>query len=75
MFYDKKSTDYLFTYVFTDQLKHGHSCMTGSSEQLLSADCWRASLKVLGCSAARKNKVSKTSSTHSVCLSPQQVIF
>ncbi|KAK2845489.1 hypothetical protein Q7C36_010343 [Tachysurus vachellii] len=44
-----------------------------SSEQLLSADCWRASLRVLGCSDTRKNKVSKTSSTHSVCLSPEQV--
>lgn len=43
---------------------------TGSSEQLLSPDCWRASLKVLGCSSHSKIKTAKT---RSILLSPQQV--
>ncbi|KAG7318270.1 hypothetical protein KOW79_018025 [Hemibagrus wyckioides] len=64
----------LLVYQFPDHYSDFLRLFTqSSSEQLLSPDCWRASLKVLGCSAARKNKVSKTSSTHSVCLSPQQV--
>ncbi|KAK3538822.1 hypothetical protein QTP86_015946 [Hemibagrus guttatus] len=64
----------LLVYQFPDHYSDFLRLFTqSSSEQLLSPDCWRASLKVLGCSATRKNKVSKTSSTHSVCLSPQQV--
>lgn len=64
----------LLVYQFPDHYSDFLRLFTqSSSEQLLSADCWRASLKVLGCSANRKNKVSKTSSTHTVCLSPQQV--
>lgn len=43
---------------------------TGSSEQLLSPDCWKASLKVLGCSSHPKIKTAKT---RSILLSPQQV--
>ncbi|KAI7812682.1 putative ectopic P granules protein 5-like protein [Triplophysa rosa] len=44
--------------------------MQSSSEQLLSPDCWRASLKVLGCSSHPKIKTAKT---RSILLSPQQV--
>ncbi|XP_051514293.1 ectopic P granules protein 5 homolog [Myxocyprinus asiaticus] len=44
--------------------------MQGSSEQLLSPDCWRASLRVLGCSSHPKIKTAKT---RSILLSPQQV--
>ncbi|XP_065123099.2 ectopic P granules protein 5 homolog isoform X1 [Paramisgurnus dabryanus] len=44
--------------------------MQSSSEQLLSPDCWRASLRALGCSSHPK---SKTGKTRSVLLSPQQV--
>ncbi|XP_051954087.1 ectopic P granules protein 5 homolog [Xyrauchen texanus] len=44
--------------------------MQSSSEQLLSPDCWRASLRVLGCSSHPKIKTAKT---RSILLSPQQV--
>lgn len=42
----------------------------GSSEQLLSPDCWRTSLRVLGCSPHPK---MKTNQPRSILLSPQQV--
>ncbi|XP_026067016.1 ectopic P granules protein 5 homolog isoform X2 [Carassius auratus] len=44
--------------------------MQSSSEQLLSPDCWRTSLRVLGCSL---HPMMKTNKTHSILLSPQQV--
>ncbi|XP_050965658.1 ectopic P granules protein 5 homolog [Labeo rohita] len=44
--------------------------MQSSSEQLLSPECWRTSLRVLGCSHQSKIKTNKT---HSILLSPQQV--
>ncbi|XP_056314223.1 ectopic P granules protein 5 homolog [Danio aesculapii] len=45
--------------------------MQSSSDQLLSPDCWKTSLKALGCSAQTKNKTNK--SPRSMLLSPQQV--
>lgn len=42
----------------------------GSSKQLLSPDCWRTSVRVLGCSPHPKIKTNKT---RSILLSPQQV--
>ncbi|KAI1900325.1 hypothetical protein AGOR_G00048810 [Albula goreensis] len=52
--------------------------MQSSSEQLLSPDCWRASLRVLGCSPQPKKKAVKPPGTAqappaSISLSPQQV--
>uniref|UniRef100_A0A672N741 Ectopic P granules protein 5 homolog n=1 Tax=Sinocyclocheilus grahami TaxID=75366 RepID=A0A672N741_SINGR len=44
--------------------------MQSSSEQLLSPECWRTSLIVLGCSPHPKIKTNKT---RSILLSPQQV--
>ncbi|XP_059406308.1 ectopic P granules protein 5 homolog [Carassius carassius] len=44
--------------------------MQSSSEQLLSPDCWRTSLRVLGCSL---HPMMKTNKTRSILLSPQQV--
>ncbi|XP_051748623.1 ectopic P granules protein 5 homolog [Ctenopharyngodon idella] len=44
--------------------------MQSSSEQLLSPDCWRTSLRVLGCSPHPKIKTNKP---RSILLSPQQV--
>ncbi|KAG1968633.1 ectopic P granules protein 5 homolog isoform X1 [Pimephales promelas] len=44
--------------------------MQSSSEQLLSPDCWRSSLRVLGCSP---NPKMKTNKPRSILLSPQQV--
>ncbi|XP_073696062.1 ectopic P granules protein 5 homolog [Garra rufa] len=44
--------------------------MQSSSEQLLSPECWRTSLRVLGCSPHPKIKTNKT---RSILLSPQQV--
>ncbi|KAI5613067.1 ectopic P granules protein 5-like isoform X2, partial [Silurus asotus] len=64
----------LLVYQFPDHYSDFLRLFTqSSSEQLLSADCWRASLKVLGCTVNQKDKVSKASSTGSVCLSSQQV--
>ncbi|XP_030626189.1 ectopic P granules protein 5 homolog [Chanos chanos] len=45
--------------------------MQSSSEQLISPECWRASLSALRCSPPPKNKQAKTSS--STLLSTQQV--
>uniref|UniRef100_A0A9J8ALV3 Ectopic P-granules autophagy protein 5 homolog (C. elegans) n=1 Tax=Cyprinus carpio carpio TaxID=630221 RepID=A0A9J8ALV3_CYPCA len=44
--------------------------MQSSSDQLLSPECWRTSLIVLGCSPHPKIKTNKT---RSILLSPQQV--
>uniref|UniRef100_A0A8C2D5Y0 Ectopic P-granules autophagy protein 5 homolog (C. elegans) n=1 Tax=Cyprinus carpio TaxID=7962 RepID=A0A8C2D5Y0_CYPCA len=44
--------------------------MQSSSEQLLSPDCWRTSLRGLGCSP---HPVINTNKTRSILLSPQQV--
>ncbi|KAA0717308.1 Ectopic P granules protein 5 -like protein [Triplophysa tibetana] len=44
--------------------------MQSSSEQLLSPDCWRASLKALGCTSHPKIKTDKT---RPILLSAQQV--
>uniref|UniRef100_A0A673K9Q2 Ectopic P granules protein 5 homolog n=1 Tax=Sinocyclocheilus rhinocerous TaxID=307959 RepID=A0A673K9Q2_9TELE len=43
--------------------------MQSSSKQLLSPDCWRTSLRVLGCSP---HLMVKTNKTRSILLSPQQ---
>ncbi|XP_007238025.3 ectopic P granules protein 5 homolog isoform X3 [Astyanax mexicanus] len=64
----------LLVYQFPDHYSDFLRLLTqSSSEQLLSSDCWRASLRVLGCSSASKKKVSRSSSTQSIFLSPQQV--
>uniref|UniRef100_A0A4W4HAL5 Ectopic P granules protein 5 homolog n=1 Tax=Electrophorus electricus TaxID=8005 RepID=A0A4W4HAL5_ELEEL len=64
----------LLLYQFPDHYSDVLRLLThSSSQQLLSADCWRSSLRALGCSAYSKKKASKSSSTHSVLLSPQQV--
>ncbi|KAJ8405585.1 hypothetical protein AAFF_G00315650 [Aldrovandia affinis] len=51
--------------------------MQSSSEQLLSPDCWKASLRVLGCPPQPKKKAAKPSGSAqgpaSISLSPQQV--
>ncbi|XP_061116249.1 ectopic P granules protein 5 homolog isoform X2 [Conger conger] len=51
--------------------------MQSSSEQLLSPDCWRASLAVLGCSPPTRKRGAKPAGnakgTASISLSPQQV--
>uniref|UniRef100_A0AAY4BDZ3 Ectopic P-granules autophagy protein 5 homolog n=1 Tax=Denticeps clupeoides TaxID=299321 RepID=A0AAY4BDZ3_9TELE len=52
--------------------------MQSSSEQLLSPECWKASLRVLGCSPPPKKKstkasISTMSGPPSIYLSPQQV--
>ncbi|KAG7481387.1 hypothetical protein MATL_G00066210 [Megalops atlanticus] len=51
--------------------------MQSSSEQLLSPECWRASLRVLGCAPQAKKKAAKPPGTvlgpTSISLSPQQV--
>ncbi|XP_064152807.1 ectopic P granules protein 5 homolog [Anguilla rostrata] len=51
--------------------------MQSSSEQLLSPECWRASLAVLGCSPQPKKKGAKPAGNSqgpaSISLSPQQV--
>ncbi|KAL7839536.1 hypothetical protein SRHO_G00261940 [Serrasalmus rhombeus] len=64
----------LLVYQFPDHYSDFLRLLTkSSSEQLLSADCWRASLRVLGCCPHSKKKTSRPSSTHSIFLSPQQV--
>ncbi|XP_072520636.1 ectopic P granules protein 5 homolog isoform X3 [Salminus brasiliensis] len=64
----------LLVYQFPDHYSDFLRLLTqSSSEQLLSADCWRASLRVLGCCSHSKKKVSRSSSTQSTFLSPQQV--
>ncbi|XP_036454096.1 ectopic P granules protein 5 homolog [Colossoma macropomum] len=64
----------LLVYQFPDHYSDFLRLLTkSSSEQLLSADCWRASLRVLGCCPDSKKKASRPSSTHSIFLSHQQV--
>ncbi|XP_066509785.1 ectopic P granules protein 5 homolog isoform X2 [Hoplias malabaricus] len=64
----------LLVYQFPDHYSDFLRLLTqSSSEQLLSADCWRASLRVLGCCSHSKKNASRPSSTHSVLLSPKQV--
>ncbi|XP_076853684.1 ectopic P granules protein 5 homolog [Brachyhypopomus gauderio] len=65
----------LLRYQFPDHYSDVLRLLThSSSEQLLSADCWKSLLRALGCFPHSKKKVSKSSSTHSVLLSPQQVV-
>ncbi|XP_062874034.1 ectopic P granules protein 5 homolog [Trichomycterus rosablanca] len=64
-----KHWTYLLVYQFPDHYSDFLRLFTeSSSKQLLSPDCWRASLQVLGCGTNQKKKA-----TLSICLSTQQV--